>query len=92
MATYLGFYSSGFEPEGGQSRTAWRAERQQRLTRPRFIQVGLSEIQLERNGDRASVQFWQHYQADHYQDVTRKRLEWALEGEQWRIVAERSLP
>lgn len=88
-AEYLDHYSPDFRPSGGSSRQAWAAERRQRLTAPRFIQVSIENLQVRLlDEDRAEAQFLQRYRSDTYQDAVRKALDFVYKDGRWRIVEE----
>lgn len=90
---YLGCYSANFEPSDGSTLDAWRELRKRRLERPDFIEVELTDIQLEPadNGD-VRVQFEQAFRSPDFADSVRKELIVTLESAGWQIVRERSLP
>ncbi len=88
---YLASYSSRFRPADGSSRPAWERVRRQRLTKPKFIEVTVTELRTELIGrDRARATFRQAYRADHYRDSVSKTLLLALEDGEWRIAEENS--
>ena len=86
---YLNFYSSRFSPPAGLSRAAWEAQRHERLTTPRSIQVEVSSLSVEATTlERATARFTQSYSSDRYQDVVTKVLTLVWEEGQWRILRE----
>ena len=88
---YLAHYSEEFQPADGSSRAAWEALRRQRLTRPSFIEVKVTDMEMESvDADRARATFRQAYRADRYRDVVVKTLELVRDGDRWRIVGEQS--
>ncbi len=88
---YLAHYSEEFQPADGSSRAAWEALRRQRLTRPSFIEVKVTDMEFESlDANRAKATFRQAYRADRYQDVVVKTLELVRDGDRWRIVGEQS--
>lgn len=90
---YLSFYSRRFQPADGLSRTAWQELRRERLLRPRFITVGLSQLEVEVEApDRVVASFVQTYDSDVFQDEVRKRLVLVLEDGAWRILEEMAAP
>jgi uncharacterized protein (TIGR02266 family) len=87
--TYLEFYSRDFQPAGGLSREAWEAQRWERLTAPRSIEVELSEMDVSLgDNDRMNASFVQEYRSDRHSDVVNKNLDLVLEDGQWKIVKE----
>lgn len=88
VSAYLAHYGEGFKPSG-LSRSAWKRQREDRLTRPKSIQVDVSDINIQTRGDEAIVTFKQTYKSDLLgPDSMMKRLVLAKEGNQWRIVRE----
>ncbi len=88
---YLASYSSRFRPADGSSRPAWERVRRQRLTKPKYIEVTVTELRTELIGrDRARATFRQAYRADHYRDSVSKTLLLVLEDGEWRIAEENS--
>ena len=87
---YLGFYSAGFLPDHGISRSAWENKRRQRLQAPRSITVAIRDLRLEPLGEnRMIARFAQDYAADSYRETgTRKMLLLVREAAGWRIAAE----
>lgn len=89
---YLQSYSDSFLPGSGASLEAWKAIREQRLQKPDWIEVGVDEIRIDSlDKSKAQVSFRQHYRADGYEDWSEKKLDLAYEGDNWRIVRERTL-
>jgi ketosteroid isomerase-like protein len=88
MRAYLGAYGKDFDPDGGQSRAAWEEERRQRITSKRNISVGVSDLQININGNTATARFRQAYKADALDVSSRKTLTLARAGERWVIVRE----
>ena len=88
---YLSYYADNFKPARGTA-ARWRSERKLRLTKPRYIRVGLTEIKLVQLGDRAArVELVQTYESNTYQDVSRKRLDLVLSDGKWKITREISI-
>ena len=91
LEEYLALYTDDFRPADGSSHDAWKNARNRRITRPKFVEVKISDITIETLGaSRARVTFRQSYRADHYQDKVDKTLELARARDQWRIVSERA--
>lgn len=88
---YFVFYTKDFAPQG-MSRKHWEHERRQRLQKPDWIRIALSEFEVNRISDQeAQVELIQEYRASNYQDRTRKRLRLRQTPDGWRIAAEQSL-
>jgi murein L,D-transpeptidase YafK len=90
--TYLSCYSRDFSTPGGTSRAAWEKQRHERLGRPRFIQIDIREMKIQRVDDsRVQVAFIQEYRSDIYSDIVLKTLELIWENGGWMIARETSL-
>ena len=86
---YLGYYGRDFRPPGGVAISAWQVERRGRIDVPRFIDVGIDNLDVQMNGvDRARATFTQRYRSDTFGDRVRKVLGLARESGGWRIVSE----
>ena len=82
---YLSFYASVFAPPGV-SRGGWEKTRRERLTRPLFIEVELSNVRSQIHGpDHATVSFDQVYRSDTFGDSIVKTLELVREADLWKI-------
>ena len=63
------------------SRNTWEGLRKNRILEPQWIEVKLSEVEVELLGSRNSrVSFDQAYRSETYDDDVRKALDLALEG------------
>ncbi len=87
---YLAMYSDQFVPDDGASRTAWAAERRERVSAPSSIDVSISDVQVSRRGDQALVRFNQRYRSNTYQDQESKALLMGESGDGWQILREGS--
>ncbi len=88
---YLGAYASGFKPENGLTKSAWIAQRKQRLTGKRGdISLVLEDVVVTPNGNQASVQFFQKYASKVFSDEVTKQLDLQLDAatQRWLIVRE----
>lgn len=89
---YLNAYKNGFKPSNGLSNKAWKKQRNQRLTKPTFINVELSDISTRIiNDNTAKVAFTQRYKSNTYQDTTRKQVTLERVSGNWKIADERSI-
>lgn len=88
---YFVFYAEDYHPPG-KSRHSWEQERRIRLKKPRWIQIGLKDIEVRPiNKNEAKIELIQVYRASNYQDMTKKELKMRQTPDGWRIVAERSV-
>lgn len=89
---YIGFYAPDYT--GGRpdvSRAAWETQRRDRVTTPLFIEVDVTNMQVNAlAADEASVSFTQHYRSNRVNDRITKILRLRRIGERWLIVEETS--
>lgn len=85
---YLAIYSDDFVPDDGKSRSAWAAERRDRVSAPARIDISLSNTAIDRRGEQALVQFTQRYESNTYQDEMRKALLMQETVDGWQILRE----
>ncbi|MBT9549989.1 MAG: tetratricopeptide repeat protein [Hydrogenophaga sp.] len=88
MTGYLGAYAGNFTPPGGQSRSAWEADRKARIMPRNRIGVDVSDVTVSVTGDRASARFKQDYTSDSLSVTSRKTLDMVKSGNRWLIVRE----
>ncbi|MDP3420935.1 MAG: tetratricopeptide repeat protein [Thiobacillus sp.] len=86
---YLAAYAANFAPPG-MTRSSWEAQRRARITAPKEIDVQISDLKIEQQGDTASASFRQAYRSDRLTSTVAKTLKFALQGGAWRIVDETS--
>ncbi|HEU0283396.1 MAG TPA: outer membrane protein assembly factor BamE, partial [Gallionella sp.] len=85
---YLAAYMPDYKPQG-MNREAWEKQRLERISRPKVIEVELSEVSVNVQDDsHASVSFTQRYRSDSYRDSSRKTLQLEKVGDTWLIVSE----
>ncbi|MDP4028413.1 MAG: tetratricopeptide repeat protein [Gallionella sp.] len=88
---YLSFYAADFKRPGGQSRAAWEASRKERISKPEFIQVDISNVAVKfGDANHATVKFRQSYRASHLQTSGNKTLLLVKSGANWLIQEERT--
>ena len=88
---YLSFYAGDFKTPNGESRAAWKATRQERLSKPEFIRVGISNATVRfSDSDHATVEFSQSYHASHLKTSGNKTLLMVKTGDNWLIQEERA--
>ena len=88
MLGYLGAYAPNFTPTGGQSRKDWEADRRARIVPRSRIEVGVSDLNITVNGDRATARFRQAYNSDNLNVSSRKTLDLVRSGNRWLILRE----
>lgn len=89
VAAYLAAYADDFSG-AGMTRAAWEAQRRTRITAPKRIEVGISDLKIEQQGDTAKATFRQAYRSDRLNSTVTKTLDLAQRNGQWRIVGETS--
>ncbi len=86
---YLARYSRSFRPSNGASFGAWSRYRSERLTKPKIIEVDVSQMRVNQiNDSTATATFRQKYRSDNYRDEVTKVLTLTNEAGQWLIVSE----
>jgi tetratricopeptide (TPR) repeat protein len=88
MKGYLGAYAKEFETPGKVPRSAWEAERRQRITSKKSISLKLENIAISVTGNTATAQFRQDYKADALSVSSRKRIDFIKSGDRWLIIKE----
>jgi len=88
---YLAFYANDFQVPGHASRAKWEAERQERISKPKSIQVGISKATVKfSDATHATVKFHQSYHAGHLKISGNKTLLMVKSGGKWLIQEERA--
>jgi hypothetical protein len=72
------------------TRETWEAQRRERITAPKSIEVKISDLKIEQQGDTASATFRQVYRSDRLSSTTTKTLKLAQQDGKWRIIGETS--
>ncbi len=86
---YLSYYGSGFRPTRGLSRSAWVAQRRDRVARPQFIRVEVTDLFVDvSDANTARVVFKQDYASPGYQDTVIKTMNLSKENGAWKIQRE----
>ncbi len=89
VKAYLAAYASDYSADG-MSRSDWEAQRHARVGGPKHIDVQLSDLTIDQQGDAASAMFRQAYRSDRFSSTVTKTLKLALKNGQWLIVDEDS--
>ena len=86
---YLSVYADDFRPSDDSSRSAWAAQRREKIRKPRFIRVELTGIKVKFLNDQyAQVSFKQSYQSESYKDSVDKTLLLRSQNGRWVISEE----
>jgi tetratricopeptide (TPR) repeat protein len=87
---YFASYSPDFSVPGGQARTAWEAQRTQRINKPGAIEVGYENLRVSREGpDRVIARIRQHYRSASLKTSSNKVLVFVRRDGKWLIQQER---
>jgi tetratricopeptide (TPR) repeat protein len=88
---YLGFYAKEFKTPDGLSRSAWEAQRKQRIAAPKSIKVEIREAKVKLvDATHATLTFHQTYRASHLNSQSRKLFDMVKVDGQWLIAADHS--
>lgn len=86
---YLAFYADDFHTPAGESRAAWEASRQERISKPKSIHVGIGDATVKfSDNSHATVKFRQSYRASHMKTSGHKTLLMVKAGGKWLIQEE----
>lgn len=86
---YLAMYAADFKLPDGQDRAAWEAERRERVSRPEFIKVDISQFSFRTlASDKVRVRFTQRYESNIVQDRMRKTIIFGWRDGAWKILEE----
>ncbi|MDP2134474.1 MAG: tetratricopeptide repeat protein [Sulfuritalea sp.] len=89
VKAYLAAYARDFKTPAGESRAAWEAERQKRISKPGAIQVSVENLRVTVDGDAATVKFRQHYKSATLKTSSNKVLQLGKRDGKWQILQER---
>jgi tetratricopeptide (TPR) repeat protein len=88
---YLSFYANDFKTPDGETRAAWEAMRRERISAPKFINVGIRIRTISfKDSQHATVKFHQSYRASNFKAYGNKTLLMVNSGGKWLIQEERS--
>ncbi|HEX3098218.1 MAG TPA: tetratricopeptide repeat protein [Usitatibacter sp.] len=87
---YLAHYASDFELPAGESRAAWEKQREERISRPKSIDVQAKVLSAQVSGNEATVKIRQSYRSDTLKSHTTKTLRLEKSGDRWLIKQERT--
>jgi tetratricopeptide (TPR) repeat protein len=90
VKAYLAHYAPDFELPGGESRAAWEKQREERIARPKSIDVQAKVLSAQVSGSQATVKIRQSYRSDTLKSHTTKTLRLEKSGDRWLIKQERT--
>ncbi|MBI5186381.1 MAG: hypothetical protein HZA01_11725 [Nitrospinae bacterium] len=85
---YGNFYDESFIQDG-QDKKAWLLSKKEKFARAEGISIKTENIQVDINGNQASVKFIQDYQSGRHNDRGIKTLTMAQTSEGWKILFEK---
>jgi len=87
---YFNFYHPDFKPTGNKSRSSWKKQRRERITKPHFIAVEIkTPLVTLLNNNKIIITFYQNYRSNTYSDEVRKSLEMEKSDGTWKIIGEK---
>ena len=87
--TYLSFYAPGFQTPVDLTRPDWEQVRRQRISFPAFINITVSNIEIDILDTTTSrARFIQIYQSPTFRSTTNKNLLFTRVAGQWKIIEE----
>jgi tetratricopeptide (TPR) repeat protein len=88
LKKYFSAYASNFETPDHLSRAKWEADRELRIVSKKKIQVSVSNVKININGNKAKINFSQIYESDNFKGSSRKSLELTKQAGHWMITRE----
>lgn len=86
---YFAAYAETFAPEGGVARNTWENQRRDRISAPKRIKVGVSDVKVAANSaGGVTVSFRQAYESDNFADSVVKLLDLTNTPGGWKIARE----
>jgi tetratricopeptide (TPR) repeat protein len=89
VKAYLAVYAKDFQTPGGEARDTWEAERTRRINKPEPIQVGIENLQVSIEDDRATAKFRQNYKSGKLKTAASKTMVLVRRDGKWLIQQER---
>ncbi|MBK8324587.1 MAG: tetratricopeptide repeat protein [Betaproteobacteria bacterium] len=86
---YLAAYAPDFETPAGEARPAWEKQREERIERPKSIEVALTIKSVKVSGGEAVAVVRQAYRSDALKSTTTKTMKLVKSGDRWLIKQER---
>jgi tetratricopeptide (TPR) repeat protein len=88
---YLAFYAKEFKTPDGLSRSAWEAQRKERIAAPKSIKVEVRDAKVKLvDATHATLTFRQTYRATHLNSQSTKLFDMVKADGQWLIAADHS--
>ena len=90
VSKYLSFYAKDFQTPKGESRSAWAEDRRSRIEGKGKISVRVEDVNINVDGNSATIKFKQFYSSDRLTSTSRKVLVFSKQEGKWLIKQERS--
>jgi Flp pilus assembly protein TadD/ketosteroid isomerase-like protein len=90
VKAYLSHYAPSFKTPGGISRSAWEAERRQRINKPGAIEVDIEKLNVKLDGDTATATFRQNYRSASLKVSSTKTITLVRRDARWLITSEQA--
>lgn len=87
LRRYMSFYARDFRGSG-RNRRQWRRHKAYLNKVYKTIKVKIDHLQIKVSGNRATVDFQQHYRSDYHRDLGYKTLRLVLRKGRWQIQRE----
>ena len=87
---YIAAYAADFTPGDGTSHADWEKQRQERIERPKSIEVTYKMRSVTVKGNEATAVFRQTYRSDITKSDSTKTLKLVNTGGRWLITSEKS--
>ena len=89
LSAYLATYSDDYQPQGKISRAQWIRQQRARVTRPKSVDVSVSDIRVTADSaNRARATFREHYRAAGNERDATRHMVFVREDGAWRIRQE----
>ena len=89
LDAYFDSYIENYRPRSGTAHLRWRKLREARITNPRFINIQISNLSIEKQDDNnATLMFKQHYQSNLLNSAVIKKLKFYKTEAGWKIKSE----
>lgn len=88
VKAYLAHYAADFQTPKGMSRSAWEAERKQRIDKPGKLQVDIENFKVSFVDDKATARFHQDYRSSSLKNSTWKTITLVKSNGKWLIQQE----
>ena len=90
LDAYFNSYVTDYRPRSGTAHERWRKLREDRIVKPQFINIRISDLSIDKqDADNAVLIFKQHYQSNLLKSAVIKELTFYRTEAGWKIKSER---